>query len=112
MVKTMSQVKFTIDSGVVSAFKSKCAAEGVSMTSAIRQFMMAYRPTMVINPKTHTRQMRRKTVMEAVGVLNDVLDAEAGYRDCIPEQFALRYEAADHACAMVEEAVACLEDAY
>ena len=108
----MTQVKFTIDSDMVSKFKARCSAEGVSMTSAIRQFMSTCRPTREVKPKTRTRPLRRITVAEMISSLNNVLDAEAAYRDGIPEQFAQRYEAADRACEMIEEAIACLENAY
>jgi hypothetical protein len=44
-----TQVKFTIDSDIVSGFKSRCAAEGVSMASEIRCFMMACQPYNVVH---------------------------------------------------------------
>ena len=112
MGEAMTQVKFTIESSTVSAFKSRCASEGVSMASAIRQFMSTCRTTKEMKPKTHTRPLRRITVVETISVLNNVLDAEAAYRDDIPWQFAQRYEAADHACEMIEEAIASLEEAF
>jgi len=39
--KAMTQVKFTIKSDVVAGFKARCASKGVSMTSAVRQWMMS-----------------------------------------------------------------------
>ena len=112
MAGTTTQVKFTIDFGIVHQFKAKCAEEGVSMASAVRKFMMACRPARETKHKTLTRPLRRKAVADIIAALADILDAEAGYRDNIPEQFEQRHEAADHACGQLEEAIACLEDAF
>ena len=108
----ISQVKFTIESGVVAAFKACCASEGVSMAAAARQWMMDPHPAKNPVVSTSTRPNRRKAVQVIIGLLTDVLDAEAEYRDNIPEQFAQRHEAAEHACAMLEEAITYLEDAF
>ncbi|MCL2153784.1 MAG: hypothetical protein FWH57_12705 [Oscillospiraceae bacterium] len=82
------------------------------MTSAIRRFMRICQPTREIKPKTLTRQLRKKIVIEVIGLLNNVLNSETEYRDAIPEQFTQRYETADHACEQFAEAIACLEEAF
>jgi tRNA U34 2-thiouridine synthase MnmA/TrmU len=74
--------------------------------------MKTGRPAGKTGSKTSTRPLRRKTVLEIIGALSGIMDLEAEYRDSIPEQFAQRYEAADHACERLAEAVACLEDAF
>jgi hypothetical protein len=112
MAKPMSQVKFTIEADIVSAFKARCASEGVSMASAIRQFMSTCKPAKNPIAKPDTRPQRKKAVMEYVGLLGNILQREEAYRDAIPEQFESRYEAADQACEQLGQAISCLEDAF
>ena len=112
MPDDMVQVKFTIESDIVAAFKARCAADGVSMTAVVRQWMSARRPARETKPKMLTRPQRRKAVTEYIGYLSEILCLEEAYRDSIPEQFTQRYEAADHFCDSVAEAIACLEDAF
>jgi len=112
MPKSVAQAKFTIDSDIYFAFKARCEAEGVSMASVISQFMKTNRPTKVKNDKIDTRPQRKCTVQAYIGLLENLMDMEERYRDAIPEQFESRYEAADHSCDQLEQAISCLEDAY
>ena len=112
MVNTMTQVKFTIESDIVTAFKAICAAEGVSMTSVIRGWMKTRRPVKAVKVKICTRPGRKTAIKEYIDLLNSVLENEEQYRDLIPEQFTQRYETADHACEQLAEAIELLEDAY
>jgi len=108
----MTQIKFTIDADTVSAFKARCASKGVSMASVISQFMKTCLPDRSIKAKTDTRQLRKNTVLEIIGLLDDIMQKESDYRDNIPEQFQSRYETADHACEQLSQAISCLEDAF
>ena len=112
MPDKMLQIKFTIDAGTVSAFKSRCASQGVSMASVISQFMQTGQPSrgMVIN--TGTRKQRKKTVTQFIGFLGRIMQSEEDYRDTIPEQFESRYETADYSCEQLALAISHLEDAY
>ena len=112
MPKEMTQVKFTIESGIVSAFKARCASAGVSMASVISLWMLAGQPTNAARIRTDTRPHRRKAVAEIVRWLGDIMDRETDYRDAIPEQFGQRAEDADRACEQLAEAIACLEEAF
>jgi len=112
MYKKTTQIKFTIDTDTVSVFKSKCEKEGVSMTSVIREFMKASKPTKGVETRTDARPLRKKSVKEIISLLNDLMYMEEEYRDAIPEQFTHRYEAADHACEHLSEAIMLLEEAY
>jgi len=111
-MNSMTQIKFTIDSNIVSTFKAGCVAEGVSMTSIIRQWMCNHNPENHLKLKTLSRPSRRKAVTEIISLLYDVLEMEEQYRDSIPEQFAQRYERSDHACVHIAEAIETLEDAF
>ena len=82
------------------------------MASVIQHLMKIYHPAKEVKMKTLTRPLRKKTVLEVIGILNKVMESESEYRDNIPEQFAQRYEAADYACDMLEEALTCLEEAF
>jgi len=112
MPKAMTQIKFAIESDIVSVFKARCASQGVSMTSVIRQWMATERPANGAKTSIDTRPHRRKTVLEYIISLNELMNMESEYRDNIPEQFTQRYEAADYTCEQLAEALACLEDAY
>ena len=108
----MTQIKFTIDSNIVSAFKARCASEGVSMTSVIRQWMRDRQPTDVMKPKTSSRPKRRRVVAEIISSLGEVLEMEEQYRDSIPEQFAQRCELSNQACERIAEAINTLQEAF
>ena len=112
MPNRMTQIKFTIESDTVSAFKARCASEGVSMTSVICLWMLSGQPGGATKIKTDTRPHRRKAVAEIIGQLTDIMNREADYRDNIPEHFEQRIDAADHACDQLAEAIAYLDEAF
>jgi hypothetical protein len=112
MPNSVTQIKFTIDSGIVSAFKARCKAENVSMTSVISQCMKTSQPSKSAWKKTETRPFRRKAVLEIIDLLEEIMDREEAYRDDIPEQFETRRENADQACDQLAQAISCLEEAY
>jgi len=112
MATTATQAKFTIESDIVSAFKSRCSSEGISMASAVREFMRSGRPSKPFAIKTDTRAHRRETIQGIIGFLSEIMDSEACYRDSIPEQFTQRYESADEACERLSEAISTLEEVY
>jgi hypothetical protein len=106
------QVKFTIDSSIVSAFKARCASESVSMASVISQFMKTAKPEKGIKIKTETRPLRKKAVRVIISLLDDIMEEESYYRDNIPEQFQTRYETSDQTCEQLTQAISFLEDAF
>jgi hypothetical protein len=112
MSNSTTQIKFTIDSGIVSAFKARCASEGISMTSVIRQWMGEQQPVGYLKLKTSSRPKRRKAVSDIVSLLNEVLVMEERYRDSIPEQFPQRYECSDRSCEYISEAIDALKEAF
>ena len=112
MPDAVTQIKFTIESDIVSVFKARCAGKGVSMTSVIREWMKICDPARVSRVNVSTRLQRRKAVLDIIDMLGSVLNFEEEYRDNIPESFTQRYEAADHACEQLTEAIDCLEDAF
>jgi len=112
MSKELTQVKFTIDSEIVSSFKSQCASEGVSMASVICRAMVTCKPNRNMELNLDTRPFRRKSLLKIIGMLEELLKKEEEYRDAIPEQFESRYEAAEQACNQLSEAITSLQEAY
>jgi esterase/lipase len=112
MSKQMTQIKFTINSDIVAAFKARCASTGASMTSVIREWISTQRAIKDLVPKIHTRPQRRKAVSEIIVLLNEIYEMEEQYRDSIPEQFAQRYEQSDHTCEQLADAISLLEEAF
>ena len=111
MSDAMVQVKFTIDSHIVSAFKARCASECVSMASVISQFRITCQPAKSIKVKTDTRPLRKKAVLEIIGLLDSIMQKESDYRDNIPENFQSRRETADQTFEQLSQAISCLKDA-
>ena len=112
MPKIMVQVKFTIESGVVSSFKAQCAAEGVSMAAVACKWMESSHPAKVSKAKNDTRPSRKKTERGTIALLKDVLQNEENYRDAIPETFQARFEASVQSCEQLSQAISCLEEAF
>lgn len=112
MSSSMVQIKFTLESDIVDAFKKRCTSDGVSMASVIRQFMSECSPEKPVETKINTRQHRKKAVHEVIGLLDRIVQEEETYRDRIPEAFQTRYETADQTCDQLTEAISSLEDAY
>ena len=112
VTKVLTQVKFTIESEIVSSFKVRCTSEGVSMAAVVRQWMINRQPTNSIKIKTDNRGQRKKAVIQIISLLTDILDMEANYREAIPEQFEQRIYAADNACDKLADAIACLAEAF
>jgi len=108
----MTQIKFTIDSDIVAAFRAKCMVGGVSMTSVVRQWMSTRQPAKGVEAKPLTRPKRRMAVMKIIALLEEILAMEEQYRDSIPEQFTQRYEWSEHACEHLGEALDSLRDAF
>ena len=112
MSKQMVQVKFTIESDIVSSFKSRCASQGVSMASAISRFMESAQPSKATKPKISTRPQRKKALAEYIRFLEELMGMEEQYRDGIPENFSSRIESADYSCNQLSEGISCLEEVY
>ena len=112
MASSMVQIKFTLESDIVDAFKKRCTSDGVSMASVIRQLMTDSKPVKPTETKIETRQHRKRTVHEIIGLLDRIVQKEETYRDRIPEAFQTRYETAAQTCEQLTEAISSLEEAY
>jgi hypothetical protein len=106
------QIKFNIETDIVSAFRNRCAKVDASMTSVVRQWMITGKPMKNVKIDMSSRTHRKKSVDYLKGMLEDALSNEENYRDNIPEQFQTRYDMSDNTCEQLAQAISSLEDAY
>ena len=113
------QLKFLVDAGLASAFKSACKKANASMagelTAHMAEYILAGKPTAVQAPaiRIATRRERRSS-LKSVSALACVRDAEEAYLSRIPESLESghAYESAESAVAMIDEAISLLEEAF
>jgi hypothetical protein len=115
------QLKISVDPVLADDFREVCAESGVSMAASLSQHMhFAVRSTQKhLSVKTdpeclYTRRQRRRATQRAISRLHAVRDAEEAYRDNIPQnlQSGDRYESADSAVALLDQAIELLEEAF
>jgi len=107
-----TQVKVSVPHETAAAFKSKCAAAGVSMASELKNFMsgnISQKPLSL-----RTRQLRRRAVIMLVRQIEAVMIAEQDYINNIPENLrnSRVYDAAEQTVSALEEALDILNEAY
>ena len=115
--RNYTQVKAHVDPDVASDFKKACAANGVSMASALTQLMAEYRGTVKKrkpSPDYSTRRQRRAAVNRFVQQLELIMAAEERVRDNTPEnlQGAATYEETGEIASMLEAAIDSLNSIY
>ena len=114
------QLKFLVDAGLASAFKSACKNAGLSMADELAAHMAEYvrdskPPTLKASPiRIVTRRDRRNAMRSIVAMLDSVKEAESAYMERIPESLTSgpAYEAAESAVGMMDEAISLLEEAF
>jgi hypothetical protein len=113
-----SQVKVTVKTETSAAFKAACAANGVSMASAMANFMESYgglnAPKNGYSPNLSTKRQRRAAARKILTELARIRENEETYIGNIPAnlQSSEAHEAAENCVALVEEAIEALEAAY
>jgi hypothetical protein len=114
------QLKLSLKPEIVSAFKKVCANTGISMASAISQFMADYSKITVTEKNTEpgapdysTRRKRRAAVGKIAKQLEQVRDKEQAYCDRIPEnlQSSVVYERAEEFISNLDTAIDALVSA-
>jgi hypothetical protein len=111
------QVKISAEPELAAAFKAACTASGVSMASALTQFMAKYSNAAAKHkskPDYSTRRQRRAAVRYFAQQMELVRDAEEQCRDNTPEnlQGSAVYEVADEYVSQLDEAVELLSSIY
>jgi hypothetical protein len=117
-----TQIKVWADKALASAFKSACDKNGVSYASVITSMMSEYLGVPCIRHREteHTRvnlskrDDRRREIRRIVASLEEIMTAESGYMERIPEnmQDGERHQAAEQSIDLIEEAIEALRDAY
>jgi antitoxin component of RelBE/YafQ-DinJ toxin-antitoxin module len=108
-----TQIKISVSLEVATAFKAFCSASGMSMAKALSLFMDKRAADGEVHP-IRTRNQRRKEAERLIKRLSQIREAEESYRDNIPEnlQASVRYEAAEQANSLIDEAISLIEEAY
>ncbi|MCL1981795.1 MAG: hypothetical protein FWG53_01715 [Clostridiales bacterium] len=114
-----TQVKIAVDPKIATAFKSACAASGVSMAGELSRYMSQY-GSIVKKTKSKpaydasTRRQRRKIVATATQLMEQVLDGEICSHENVPEnlQGASAYESAEESISVIENVIELLYEIY
>jgi hypothetical protein len=112
-----TQIKVSVDPDAAAAFKTACAATGISMAAVLTEFMMKYSDVAKKRkpaPDYSTRRIRRAAVSSIVRQTEQIMAAEERYRDNIPEnlQGSVVFEKADECVSLLEEAIELLGSVY
>ena len=114
-----AQIKISVYPEIAEAFKTACAADGVSMASELTRFMAEYSAAPIVkkavaaNPKL-SKKKRRNTVRSLILQLEQVRDAEQESMDNTPENFRMsdNFAASEESLAKLDEAIEILEGIY
>jgi len=112
------QMNLSLNPELSEAFRTACEQRGTSMRKVLTEFMASYAqtPPVVKKPQNgyNVRGGRRKAVENIVNQLTSIRDAEEQYKEKIPKNLknSSRYEAAEQAVEMLEEAIGLLSEAY
>lgn len=116
--KNYAQLKVSLKPDTVATFRAACAANNVSMTSAIEQFINQYCGTATKKggyaPNLSTKRQRRTAVRSAVNLLERIKDNETQYQDNIPDNLrgSDAFDSAEDCISALAEAIELLETAY
>jgi hypothetical protein len=118
------QIKVSVRPNIADAFKTTCAANGVSIAGALSQFMAGYAAAAATNKafgtKTEaadsvsTMKKRRKAVRSVAALLEQVRDAEERFIANAPEnlQCAPIYETAEQYVSVLDDVIEQLGEIY
>ena len=113
------QINIAVRPELSDEFRAACTRNDISMREAIINLMAAYAavptPTKKINNKGYSeRGHRRKAVRDIIAQLEEIRNAEENYKENIPENLraSSRYESAEQAVEVLDEAIERLEVAY
>jgi hypothetical protein len=113
-----SQVKVSVHPELAATFRTACAANSVSMTNVISDFMAAYSnantPKNGYSPNLSTKRQRRAAVRRILEQLERIRENEKNYVSNIPDnlQSSETYLFAEYCVSLIDEAYEALEIAY
>jgi len=111
---SVTQVKVSVPAHIAADFKAACLNSGVSMASVLSQYMAKYCNVSDKHSSAtalSTKRQRRAAIAKAIIRLQQILRAEEGYRDRIPQnlQASSVFDAAEQWVAVLEEVIESLE---
>jgi len=109
-----TQIKITVSSEIADEFKALCLAEGVSITSKLKTYMICNHSMKLPDGPYSTRQKRRKAVNLLIRECEAIMNAEQHYIDRMPENLenAPMHDEAEHTVDSLAEALELLRDAF
>jgi len=111
-----TQVKVSVNPGIAAAFKTACAAGGVSMAGVLSQFMLEYGAAAkdTVPGNLSTRRKRRKAAAEVASRLETIREAETASHENVPENLrgTEAYEATEDIISALDEAIGLLGCIY
>ena len=112
------QMKISIAPGIAAAFKAKCAASGVSVTSELTRLMggkSANRRIQKPNADMYrTRRLRRSSLEVLIEHIEAMRDAEQYYLDAMPDNLGTSpmHDAAEEIVSALDDALDSLYGAF
>ncbi|MCL2336045.1 MAG: hypothetical protein FWC60_01355 [Firmicutes bacterium] len=116
--KNYVQLKISIAPDIAAAFKAKCAASGVSVTSELTRLMGGKSTSNRIQKPAadmyRTRRLRRNGLEVLMAHLESIRDAEQDYLNAMPANLdtSPMHEAAEQAVSALDDALANLYNAF
>ena len=114
-----TQVKISVDPEIATAFKSACAASGISMAGELSRYMSEYGAiAKKTKPKpacdASTKRQRRKIIATVMLLMEQVRDGETHSHENVPENFqgSSSYESAEESISVIENVIELLETIY
>ena len=116
--KNYVQLKISIAPDIAAAFKAKCTASGVSVTSELTRLMGGKPASNRIQKPTvdmyRTRRLRRNGLELLMAHLEVMRDAEQDYLNAMPDNLdtSPMHEAAEQTVSALDDALASLCNAF
>jgi hypothetical protein len=111
-------MKVSLKPETAAAFKTACAANDVSMTSVISQFIAQYCGIATkkggYSPDLSTKRQRRAALRSIIHLLDRIKTNEEQYQDNIPDnlQGSMVFQTAEDTISALNDAIDLLETAY
>ena len=115
---TRCQIKATVDSALATDFRSKCAENDETITSALTAFMTSYisagTKSVARFPDITRRRQRVKEHEHLLRRYQRLLDAEQNSIENMPENFhsTVQYDLSSEIIAALESALEILQEVY
>ena len=116
--KNYVQIKISVAPNIAAAFKARCAASGVSITSELTRMMGGKSTSSKIQKPTvdmyRTRRLRRSGLEFLIAHIKAIRDAEQDYLNSIPANLATSpmHDVAEQTVSELDDALDSLYGAF